>query len=234
VTIHNRTAIEAVSPPATVAGRTFTQTFFKVGGRMYRFPNRNSNCKVCKNWDYLPYIESNLNKGYGYTMIWNSLPEDVKAEISVRNITSHAKAHFQDTDLLVAHAAVRQRAEEIGVDIEGSTQSLIDHISFARLVMQDVFQRWKDGEIAPEFKDGMIAAQFLAKVEETAGGDVDRDTMVQTMLSYLAVVKATVTPEQLQTIRLTLDSDPVFQALEAKNARSAIVEGEVLDDESGE
>lgn len=227
MTLVARTASEGLPAPALRAERGRAVAVRRYGGREYTYPQRDPRCKVCQS-GYADYIERNILKSYGYTLVWNSLPDEVKERVSVRNITSHIKNHLH-MDQIAVQATHIQRAEEIGIDIAASTQVLVDQITFAKVGLQKVYEKMVEGDLEPDIKDGIAFANFLAKTEETAGGDVDRDVLAQGFMAYMDAVRQICSPEQAALIRDTLAANPVLNALMGRETK--VIEGETAEDD---
>lgn len=201
---------------------------YRLGGRMY--PMRTvPQCKVCQS-HYRVEIERLLLRTYGYTAIWKSLPPQAQEALNVRNIADHAKSHLP-VEESIRNAAVTARAKEIGLDIEASEQALVDHISFAKVGIQQVYEGMRDGTLVPDVKDGIAFANLLLKVEEVAGGGVDNEAMSQGFMAYLMAMNAVCTPEQMRQIGQRLQANPVMKSLWSRsvdpNTGKVIIEGEV-------
>lgn len=218
--LHQRVGAEVVTRPGTAAERTQSAVMYRLGGRMY--PMRTvPQCKVCQS-HYRVEIERLLLRTYGYTAIWKSLPQQAQEDLSVRNITDHAKTHLPIEES-IRNAVVTARAKEIGLDIDAAEEALVDHISFAKVGLQDVYERMRDGRLTPDVKDGIAFANLLLKVQEQAGEGVDNEAMFQGFMAYLAAMRAVCTPEQMREIGQRLQANPVMKALWARGER--VVEG---------
>lgn len=186
------------------------------------------NCKVCQSHSRIQ-IERALLKSYGYTAIWRSLPEKEQETLSVRNITEHAHKHLP-VEESVRRAVVEARAREIGIDIAGSEVALVDHISFAKVGLQDVFERMQSGELQPDVKDGIAFANILLKVQEVGGEGVDDEALYDSFMAYLAAIESVCSPEQVQAIGRHIQSNPVMKGLWGRK-ESEPIDAEVVDEQ---
>lgn len=208
---------------ADSASRTNSAIMYRLGGRMY--PLRSvPQCKVC-NSHYRVEIERGLIKSYGYTAIHRSLPEQAKSELSIRNIEEHARRHLP-VDEGIRRAVIEARAKELGTSIEDAEGALVDHISFARVGVQKVFQAMSEGRLEPDVKDGIAFATLLLKVEQAAGEGVDEEMLFGGFMAYLKAIRAVCTPDQVRAIGSQLRQDPVMRSLLARSERVIDQEGE--------
>lgn len=225
MTMHQRSTFDAVIRPGVSAGRDHqSAVMYRMGGRLYPM-NSASGCKVCQSF-YRVEIERSLLKSYGYATIHRSLPEQGRTELSVRNISDHAHRHLP-VDESIRRAVIEARAREMGVSIEDAEGPLVDHISFAKVGLQKVFQAMAEGSLEPDVKDGIAFATLLLKVEEQAGGGVDDEMMLTGFMQYLKAMRKVCTPEQMQSIGTLLRADPTMKALLARAEGVATVDGEV-------
>ena len=213
--VSGNTTVPVVRDNAHV--RTNSAIMYRLGGREY--PMRTvPQCKVCQS-HYRVEIERGLIKSYGYTAIHRSLPEQAKTELSIRNIEEHAKRHLP-VDEGIRRAVIEARAREIGVSVEDSHESLVDHISFARVGLGKVYEAMANGDLNPDVKDGIAFANLLLKVEERAGGGVDDEMMFGGFMAYLKAIRSVCTPEQVREIGAQLQQDPTMRALLTRSQRT--------------
>ena len=204
---------------------------YRLGGRTY--PMRSEpRCKVCQSPSRME-IERNLIRSYGPTAIHRSLPPQVQEKISVRNIADHAAAHLP-VDHTIRQAAVRARAQEMGMDFETAEGALVDHIVFAKTGLQQVYERLVDGEIRPDVQDGIAFARLLLQVEERAGGGMDEEVMGRAFMAYMRAMRQVCTPEQVRAMSNIIREDPIMQALlnMSERVEAREIEGVVVEEQS--
>jgi hypothetical protein len=183
---------------------------YQLGGRLY--PMRSEpRCNTCQS-SYRLEVEKKVLRGYGYTAIANSLPSD--AGLSVSSIRAHFRNGHLPLDETVKRAAVEARASELGLDLEAHEQSLVDHITFAKVGVQKAFERVMNGDEEVTVSDGIALANLLARVEQTAQGGVDSELMSEVFHAYMrAFVSVVTSTEQQQQFARMLGRDPVMVAL---------------------
>lgn len=200
---------------------------YQLGGRLY--PMRSEpRCNTCQS-PYRLEIEKKILRGYGYTAVANSLPED--AGLSMSSIRSHVRNGHLPLDETVKRAAVEARALELGLDLEAHEQSLVDHIAFAKVGVQKAFERVINGDEDVTVSDGIALANLLVKVEQTAQGGVDSELMAQVFHAYMRAFVAVVTDERMQQqFARRLSQDPVMVALYERWQSQPQIEDGLIED----
>lgn len=181
----------------------------RVGGRTYPQKTQ-TRCKTCMS-PHRTAIENALLKSYGYAAIVRSLPED--ADLNERNIMDHYRNGHLPLDETVRRVLVEEDAKERGLDIEGYESTLANHITFAKLGVQRVMQRFMAGELEPDLDHGIAFASLLLKVEEQAGQDVDMEAVTQGFIVYMEAVRQVCDPAQVQAIGEAISTHPVMRSL---------------------
>lgn len=197
---------------------------YRVGGREYPLKTVR-NCRVCMS----PYrfdIEDSLIQGRTYRKIIESLPEG--HDLSTRNVEDHYRREHLPLEQSVTRQIVESRAQQVGKSIEQAAESLVDGISLAQVVVQKTFEAIANGEIAPDVKDGMAAAKFLADLGEYDEGGTDMLAVSEAFMVYHEQAQQVMDPEQFRQFGQLLSSNPVLKALAAK------YEGEVVEGEAEE
>lgn len=214
----------------SVRGAGASAIIYRVGGREYPLKT-NRQCKVCMSPHRFD-IEDDLINGRTYRKIVESLPEG--HDLVVANV----KNHYLNGHLPLEQAATRQiieaRAERVGKSIEDATQSLVDGLTLAEVVVQKTFEGIASGEIAPDLKDGLAAAKFLADFGEyDEDGGTDMVAVSEAFMVYHETAAEVMTPEQFKAFGEMLTSSPVLRALAAKYEGES-VPGEVVDSQPDE
>ena len=182
---------------------------YQVGGRQY--PMRTQpECFVCQS-PLRAEIETQLLKGYGYAAIARHLPED--SGIQQHNIEQHLKRGHLPLELTVRRAIMEDRATALGKQIEDAEGSIIDHLSFARMGLQRVFERMAEGYLQPDIKDGIEFAKLIIKMEELAGDGqaLDQQVIFRGFLEWMKVIQRVCTPEQVREIGAMLSTNHVIR-----------------------
>lgn len=201
---------EEVTESGPTRNQPTSVNMYELGGRVY--PARSQpQCNTCQS-EYRLEIEQKLLRGYGYTAIARSLPDD--AGISMSSIRNHVHNGHLPLDESVKRAAVEARAQELGRDIENYEQSLVDHITFAKVGIQKAFQKMADGEEEVTIQDGIAFANLLAKVEQTASESLDTDLVYEVFAAYMRAFVATEpTSDKQRQFANALRRDPILQSL---------------------
>ena len=198
----------------------------KIGGRSYPL-YRNPHCKTCSS-PYRDEIESAILKSYGWTAIANSLPPD--AALSDDNIRKHYDSGHMPLDEMARRVLIEEYAKEMGLDPSRHEGMLADHVVFAKIGIQKVFQRMMAGELEPDMDHGIAFANFLLKVEERAGKGYETEAVAKGFMAYLDAIRLVCTPEQMGEIMMLIKKNPVMGAL----ASRPMDDDDVIDGESEE
>lgn len=190
---------------------------YRLGGRQYPMQSV-SNCKVCQS-SYRLEIERSLIRSYAPASIYRSLPPEAQEALSVRNITDHANKHLP-LDHAIRQAAVTARTRELNRDIETVEGALADHILFARVGLQRVYERLVDGSVQPDIKDGIAFAQLLLKVEQEIEGGLDAEMYAQGFMVYMAALQRVCNPDQIRQMGEIIHESPILNALLTLGNRS--------------
>ena len=199
----------------TQATATSSAMTIRIGG--YNYPLKVvQNCKVCRS-PHRFEIEMALLKGYRYADIVRILPDDIN--ITDLNIANHYKrGHLPKEEI---RRLVEETAKSRGQNPDEGFGSLVDHISFAKTVMQRSFEAMVDIDepIPPDI--GLRAAQFLHSVETNAtGSGYSAEEIQQAFTRYMIAATAVMTLEQQKSFGNLLAGDPILASIVAKHDRS--------------
>lgn len=182
---------------------------YRLGGRLYPVKSE-PRCSTCQSPHRL-HVERQLIRGYSYSAIVRDLPDD--AGLTSRGIALHVQKNHLPLNEHVKRVAIEERARELGRDAERHEQSLVDAITFARLGIQDVFERMQNGELKPSVKDGIQFARLLHEVglaeRDEVGVEATREMFAAYMDAFVAVVDD---PEQQQRFANALNAHPTMRA----------------------
>lgn len=200
-----------VQPSVMGAGRSVVT--YRVGGREYPMI-RNRQCKVCMS-PYRLNIEESLVAGRTYGKIINHLPED--HELSVRNVKDHYYNGHMPMEVSATRQIVEVQAQRVGKRIEDAAQSLVDGVTLAHTVIQQVFESLVKHEEVPSTRDGLRAVKMLADLGEyDSAGGMDMEAMVEAFMVYHDTAEAHMAPEEFDHFQEALESNPVLKALEQR------------------
>jgi len=200
---------------------------YRLGGRQYPMMTA-SQCLTC-NSPYRVEIERALIRSYSAASIHRSLPAAGQSALSVHNILEHARKHLP-VDHSIRQAAIEARSRELGIDVASAEGALVDHISFARLGLQQVYEAMVEGKVHPDVKDGIAFANVLLKVEERSGGGMDEEMMARGFLAYMSALRQVCTPGQIQSMNDLIQADPIMKSLLGRSER--VIEVGVVDPEA--
>lgn len=162
-------------------------------------------------------IETALLKGYGYSTIVESLPES--ANLSARNIEKHVALGHMPLEMHVRRQIIEDRAKEAGKSLADATDSLIDHVAFARLGIQQAYEDIVEGKQHVTVRDAIRLVSLLAKTEkEAGGGGVDNQMVTRAFMVVMNAIGEHADPEVADAIMDAITADPVMQALNAAAA----------------
>jgi hypothetical protein len=91
-------------------------------------------------------------------------------------------------------ALLDERAEERGEAIRPAIESVVEHVDFARGLLSRVRERVADGEIEPGIRDGLKAAEFIAKYDSAE--PVGDDLYVEAFVIYFDTAQQLMTEDQ--------------------------------------
>jgi hypothetical protein len=168
-------------------------------------------CKVCNSLAYRDDIEQWLLRGYTPAAIASHLPED--AGLSKTNIIDHVRNGHLQLDEHTKRVAIETRAKESGWDPDEHDGLLADHVTFARLGVQKVFEKMMDGGLEPDIRDGIALASLLVKVDEIAGQSVDYQQTIRMVARLISVIEEQVPEDILQRVKHIIQADPIFRSV---------------------
>lgn len=198
---------------------------YAVGGRAYPVYHE-PQCLVCLTGNDRSEIERQVLFGMRYSDIaerYNRGLADPERAINARGLARHVKHHMPLQEV-TRRALIEEHAERAGYsEVQGA---LVDHISFARLGLQQVWERMVDGELAPDIDQGIAFANFLLKAENSVGGDVDMAVARQEFSEMLQAIRMVCTPEQLMEIAEIVTGNQMAGSLVPQSGQSAVEDDE--------
>jgi hypothetical protein len=178
---------------------------YRLGGRDY--PLRSATgCKVCSSPARFT-VESEIVRGATYTSIARSV-----GNLTNQNVRNHFLAGHMPLEVEALRRLLERRAEEIGRDIDAGVDSLVDHVTLARTVVQRTYEGIASGDLNPSVAEGVAAARLLQQagdgVEES-----DRATWVEAFMAYQDTARQVMGPEQFERFGAALGANPLLRAL---------------------
>lgn len=203
------TAVESL----TIGGDIQSVSMVNLGGRLY--PLRTEpRCKVC-NSPHRLQVERGLVASYGYRAIIRTLPDD--HGLTDRNLKDHVANGHLPLEQMARRVLVEERAREIGLSIENTDGPLGDHITLARLTVQDAIERLLKGELKPTLGEALQAAKLLNDYGLWGGSEIDREAITEAFTAYWEAVTREVDPETMGRISRRLTANPVIRSLMASS-----------------
>jgi hypothetical protein len=200
-----------VTAPGTEPRGGQSVVVYRLGGREY--PQRVvPNCNVCAS-RYRYDVERAVAGGQPFAAIVRALPDD--AGLSARSIANHSHAGHMPYEQEALRRVVERRAEQLGRDVEDGVEQLVDQVSLAQTVVQQVFTGLAAGELRPDVTDGLRAAKLLAQIEAEGDGG-DKAAWTEAFMVYHSIAKRIMSPEQWAAFGLELSTNPVLRALTAR------------------
>jgi len=174
-------------------------------------------CRTCTS-PYRWEIEEQLLLGRTYARIVADLPDD--AHVSPRNLADHWKNGHLPLNEPTVQAVLDERAEKRGEAVRPALEAVVEHVDFARRLLSRVRERVADGEIDPDIRDGLKAAEFIAKYDSVE--PVGDDLYVEAFVIYFDTAKELMTDEQFHELGARLASNTLLlELMEESNRRHA-------------
>ena len=214
------------------AGSPSSAITYRVGGREYPLKTQR-NCKVCMSPHRFD-IENMLIAGRTYRKIHEALPDD-DHELVIENIKNHYLNGHLPTEQAATRQIVEARAQRVGKALDDSVEQLVDGVTLAQVVVQKSFEAIANGEMAPDMKDALSAAKFLADLGEYDEGGADMLAVSEAFMVYHELAEEVMDAEQFRRYGQMLKTNPVLRALAAKydgeDVGPETVPGEVVESE---
>lgn len=188
------------APPAKwfrTNGRGESVIEYRLGGKVYSMRKVNG-CKTCES-DYRVEIEIGLLKGYAYTKIARSLPED--SNLTARNIGDHSRNGHLPIDASIQKIIIDERAGELGLDIDEYEGTLADYRTFIRLGVQRSLELMQEGKLYIDTDHAIQFAMAEVKLQQQAGEAVNQQAVIQSLIILRNAVEKVCTPKQIEDIK---------------------------------
>ncbi len=192
-----------------------------VGGRSYPIVDV-PGCRCCQHparWE----IEQQIVAGRMWANIARDLPED--SGLTARNIKDHyTNGHLPITEPAVVEHIERQ-SKERGEALAPSVEKVADSLGFATTVLTRVNERLTAREIEPSVRDGLAAAEHLARYSpyDTSADEAD---YFAAFIRYHECARQIMSGDEFLAFGRMLNADPTLKALSAKcNGRADLADG---------
>jgi hypothetical protein len=190
---------------------------YRVGGRSYPLLSVKG-CIVCES-TYRVLIENLLLKGASYKAINDHIPRTGLNEKGNKQITSYwIKKHVEGKHLPLEEEArraiIERQATEMNLSVIDADK-LIDHKTFLKMGIQDVFNRMANREIEPDIKDGIAMSKLIMQMEYDSEERTDDATFHTTIRVLMSAARAIMTSDQYQQYSLTIMNNPEMAQLMA-------------------
>lgn len=201
--------VEVQHGPAVHADTPSSAVMYKVGGKYYPMHTR-TNCVVCMH-PLRVEMENGVLKGRSYRAIVMNLNHEKK--VKQENLRAHVTNGHLPLEHTMRRAMVEERANEIGASVTESAGYLVDQVTLAREVIQQVYERVASGELVPDLKDAASFAKVLAEAQEMGGPDLDMEALRDGLLAYMDAARSVMTDEQMRQFGNLLATNPLVQRL---------------------
>lgn len=194
------------------------------------------NCDTCQS-PHRAFIEQQAMLGNTYPSIEDEIADydhegrDIPSRVSMmKHMQKHVPLH-----LARRMAIYEARAKERGDNIVDSVNSSLDHVSVAKLILQRGHERMESGDIEPDMKDVLAAANMLAKLESEvgSGGGIDFNIFRTAFQSLMEITEAYLPMNAREPWRNAVKRDPILNQLREQiaaqqAAQQAAILGEVV------
>jgi hypothetical protein len=195
-----------------------TPVVYKIGGRQYPYKTV-ANCKVCQlRPEYRREIEEHVLNGLGWKTIARSLPADLN--ISDRNISDHVHNEHMPLEQSIKRVLVEDAYQRLGSSVEDAENTLITWLGFARLGLQEAFERLRSGKMSIDAKDGIAFAEMLMRADQFMAGQTDYEAWVKVFDVFWDEIDANAPPEVAQAIGRAIATNPVLNSLEERRQQA--------------
>jgi hypothetical protein len=188
-------------------------------------------CHTCQS----PYrfdIDKGMASGGHATALaeWVSgLPKGSKDHPSAQSILNHVREHTPIRQM-ASQAIIDRQMELTNREVGDSVESLIDGITFAKLVVQRAAEGLaEDKEVSVQ--EGLAAAALVKKFEDDMGQGINEMIWRDALYAYMDVIFPEIPHDRREAVTRALENHPTMKALmeERRKAEGTdIVRGEVL------
>lgn len=194
----------------------------KIGGREYPL-RREASCQVCSS-PYRFEIERALVMGHTYRSIRESLPSSPEPP-SLTSFSGHVTRAHMPLPQAATRQLIEHRAQQLGKEIEGGLELLLDTATVTDEVIQKGFQRLQDGEIEPSMSDLLKALTIRSQLDATSpSGDLSSDAWMEAMMEMFAIVNRLMPPELWESFSQEIANSPILKAI---SSNQTPIRGEV-------
>jgi hypothetical protein len=218
--------------PEAPASHPGSMVMVDVNGAQYPM-KRVAQCRTCTS-PHRRDIERMILDGVSYNNIVREIGSRPEPDRWPHPLVSSVRTHVANGHMPIGptmeRALIERRSQEIGRDLEGHQESLIDYAAANELIIQRGMARVFRGELKPTMTDLMKAISVQHTIHQATEEGVDADTWQDALLAYMEVAQEFVPPERQQAFGQALSRHPVLKAMAAKAAGLATptIGGEVV------
>lgn len=202
----------------------------EVAGAQYPM-KRVSQCRTCTS-PHRRDIERLILEGVSYNLIAEEIGAREETgrwpHPAASSIRKHVIENHMPIGATTERALIERRSKELGRDLEGHRESLIDYQAANELIIQRGMARMARGELKPTMGDLLNAIRNQHNFAQAAEEGVDAAAWQDALLAYMEVVQQFVPPESQQALGQALAKHPVLRAMASKAAGTPAIEGEVV------
>jgi hypothetical protein len=187
-------------------------------------------CNTCQS----PYrfdIEKGIASGGHATKLaeWVSdMPRGHKEHPGVDSILNHMREHTPIRQM-ASQAIIDKQMDLTQRSVGDSVESLIDGITFAKLVIQRAAEGLaEDKDVSVQ--EGLAAAALVKKFEDDMGQGINEMIWRDALYAYMDVVFPEIPHDRREAVTRALENHPTMKAMveERRRANGEVVQGEVL------
>jgi hypothetical protein len=210
----------------------------QVGGRVFD-AKHSTQCRTCMHPARMD-IERRLIEGYAFSAIAAEFgdTEFRKGDGSIQVLPplsgSSVRYHYRSGHMPLTAATIRditeKRAEELGAAYDEGVNRVVDHVTAARTILQEGFDRIVSGQEQVDVRETLAAAKLLQDFEDRAQGSVDSEVWSEAMMIYFQTAQELMPPEMWTIFAQRLSVNPILRGLTDRMTRETrVVDSERTD-----
>lgn len=199
----------------------------RVGNQDY--PARNvPQCKTCQSPNRM-LVEQLLLTGRSYRNIEKELvglPAGPMGHPSYQGVREHAQ-HHMPIAAATRRKLIERRAQQVGKDIETHTDTLVDYITVAEMVVQEGYDKLVAGEMKVDAAALLTAIKTVHAINADAESGIEAGMWQEALFAYMEVAQRFIPEDQRMAFGRAIKEHPVIQGIAAKRAEGKTIPGEV-------